>query len=83
MRAALGPEVTPFAKGREISALRIADEHHGSSVTPVSAIGPAPWHVGLTPEADAAIAAGPSLDPDSRLIEKHLPREYRAFTAGR
>ena len=52
-------------------------------MTPVSAIGPAPWHVGLTPEADAAIAAGPSLDPDSCLIEKHLPREYRAFTAGR
>jgi len=75
--------VTSLTESREIPTLRVTDEYDGSTVTSVSAIGPAPGHVSFTAETDAAVTACATFDPDSCLIEKHLAREYRAFTEER
>ena len=53
----LGPEVFAAPQRPEIAPRRIADEHDVSPVPAVAAVGPAPRHVGFTPEGDAAVAA--------------------------
>ena len=63
--------LAPFQRP-QIAPRGVADEHHVPPMPAVATVGPAPRHMRLTPKADAAVAAGPALNPDLRLVVQAL-----------
>jgi hypothetical protein len=61
-------KVLAAAQRTEIAPTGIANQHHVPPVPTVTAIRPSARHMRLAPEAHAAIAASPALNPDFRLV---------------
>src|SRR5207247_2144645 len=55
----------------QVAQRRVADEDDVTAAPAVAAVGPAPWHVRLAPEAHRPVAATAALDVDSRLVVQH------------
>ncbi len=62
------PEVLAPLQRPKIPLGSIANEHHVPAMPAIPTIGPTSRDVRLTPEADAAVPAGPALNPDLRLV---------------
>jgi hypothetical protein len=71
------PEVLAPLQGPQIPLRGITDQHNVSAMPTVPAIGPTTRNVRLAAEADAAIAASSSLNPDLRAVIHELRRVVR------
>jgi hypothetical protein len=69
--AALGLVVPLVVEVEQRVQGRIGLEPDAAAVAPVAAVGSAPGHVLLAPEADAARAPVTSLDEDVDLVDEH------------
>jgi hypothetical protein len=68
MLSAPAPEVLAPLQSPQISLRGIANKDHIAAMPTIAPVGPTPRNMSLTPEADATVSAGPTLDPDLRLV---------------
>jgi hypothetical protein len=66
-----GAEMPPPVKRGKIAARGVGFKDDVTSASPVAAVWPSAWHVGLASKADAAVAATPALDVDLGPVVEH------------
>ena len=68
--AGAGTPVGMVAEGEQRRHVAVGDQPHVAALAPVSPVGPAPWHVVLTPERHRAGAAVTGLDVQPGLVDE-------------
>jgi hypothetical protein len=71
MRAVFRPILPSVFLVAEGPIRTTGDERDAPAVAPIATVWAASWHMGFSPEADAAAAAVPCLDLNAALIDEH------------
>ncbi len=75
------PKVLAPLQSPQIPLRGVANKHDIAAMPTIPAIGPTSRHMSLTPKADATVPAGPTLNPDLRLVIHQLLQGSGALVA--
>jgi hypothetical protein len=75
------PEVLASLQRPQIPLRSVTNKHHITAMAPVSTIGSASRHMRLPTKRDAPVPAGPTLNPDLRLVVHELLQGSGALVA--